>query len=212
MDNFPLLLLVILLIVAFFLVPVALADEEMNPPWDVNCKDLNPYNGFVNDQGVCVPGLVTNETWFVKSPSRFYGLGDSYAPGVMERVCNGRCRNYKDGIALMSCGDIGRTAWLKRPGKKWDGPFLVVDCSHKRHLWMNVVGNGLVVEWGYKTTQRWGQSVVQGILVHLGGKPDDEVWGWYYPYWFEEYALEWIVLDANPKPFYIGIGEIALKP
>lgn len=210
MDKIPLLLIIFLLLIAFLLVPSVLA-EDFNTPWDVDCYDLNPYNGFINDVGVCVPGILTKGAWLTKSPSRFWGTGDTYAPGLMEYVCDGRCNGYKDGVALMSCGDVGRTAWLKRPDKKWDGPFLVVDCSHKRHLWMNV-NVGLVVEWGYKTTERWGQAVVPGIIVHLGSKPNDNSRGWYYRTWWIENAMEWEEIDIYPSALYIGYREIAIAP
>ena len=210
MDKFTLIVFILLLLIAFALVPMALA-EDYSVSWRVDCTDLNPYNGFINDVGVCVPGVLTVDAWMKRSPSRFWGVGDTYAPGMMELVCGGRCRGYKDGVALMSCGDVGRTAWLKRPGYPWSGPYLVVDCSHKRHLWMNV-NAGLVVEWGYKTTERWGTPVVSGIIVHLGDRPNDDSRGWYYRTWWMEYAVEWVVIDMHPPTLYIGYREIALKP
>jgi len=201
---------IILLLIAFVLVPKVLGDDY-NVFWEVNCSDPNPYNGFINDVGVCVPGVLTTDSLYKRSPARFWGLGDSYSPGVMEYVCNGKCRGYKDGIALMSCGDVGRTAWLKRPGHKWDGPFLVVDCSREHHLWMNV-NNGLVVEWGYKTVERWGIPVVQDVIVNLGEKPKDNYRGWYYRTWWMEYAVEWVIIDTKPLAIYTRYREIMLMP
>lgn len=205
MDKFHLSIVILLLLLAYALVPSAIAEEEIDVPWEINCYDRNPYNGFINDVGICIPGVITDEAWYAKSPSRFWGVGDSYAPGVMERVCDyrGGCGGYKGGVAVMSCGDIGRTAWLKRPDQPWDGPFLVVDCSHKRHMFHNV-NIGLVVEWGYKTTERWGQSVVSNVIVHLGGKPNDSDWGWYYRTWWMEYALDWEQIDIRSSSVYIA--------
>lgn len=196
-----------------FVLP-AEADPGVEIPWDVDCYDLNPWNGFIDELGNCVPGIVTDEAWLAQAPSTFWGLGDTYAPGMMEWICekhNG-CKGYLDGIALMTCGDIGKSAWLMRPGFRWSGPYLVVDCSHKRHLWHNV-DSGLVVEWGYKTTERWGTPVVQGIAVHIGSKPvKGEGRGTYFRTWWMEHVAEFEVIDFNPPPYYFGYRGLLLEP
>lgn len=206
-------LLVFALVLTLFVLP-AEADPGVEIPWDVDCYDLNPWNGFIDELGNCVPGIVTDEAWLAQAPSTFWGLGDTYAPGMMEWICekhNG-CKGYLDGIALMTCGDIGKSAWLMRPGFRWSGPYLVVDCSHKRHLWHNV-DSGLVVEWGYKTTERWGTPVVQGIAVHIGSKPvKGEGRGIYFRNWWMEHVAEFEVIDFNPPPYYFGYRGLLLEP
>lgn len=63
-----------------------------------------------------------------------------YRPGLMAEVIDTRGLDlgfHKDGVALMSCGDKGRTVWLEVNGKIV-GPLLVVDCSQRDHFEMNV--------------------------------------------------------------------------
>jgi hypothetical protein len=67
--------------------------------------------------------------------------------------------NVWGGVALMNCGDIGTHVWIKRgPQYEFEGPYLVVDCSKREHLYWNVVENGLAVEVDWNTSRRWGMS------------------------------------------------------
>lgn len=124
----------------------------------------------------------------------------SYAAGVMEaqlrhrKIPEGR---YKDGVALMSCAYIYETVWLRRPGFGWDGPFVVVDCSQKNHMYYHYVGMGLVVEVGYKTVERWGAAVLQRVDVHIGPGPPGGWAGVYLPQWWLHNKLEW---EGSPRP------------
>jgi hypothetical protein len=111
----------------------------------------------------------------------------------MEWMCsqNGGCEGFKDGVTIMSCGDIGRTAWIKvDDSHSWYGPLKVVDCSQPFHAYVNIAVYGLAVEWGHKTTLALGVATSSAARVHLGGKPSDDDWGWYYRTWWIEYALE----------------------
>jgi len=63
-----------------------------------------------------------------------------YPPNLMAEVAETRgldLSSYKDGIALMSCGDRYRTVWLE-VNKKIIGPLLVADCSQRGHFEMNL--------------------------------------------------------------------------
>src|SRR3972149_258079 len=62
------------------------AREKFGPPWQVDCEDDKPENGYrlpAWARGFCVPGLITYEAWWYDSPNDFYGLMSSHAPGHM---------------------------------------------------------------------------------------------------------------------------------
>ena len=178
------------------------AVDQYGPPWDVDCDNEDIYDGYKQGawaRDFCVPGIITQDAYWHTHPPTFYGLMSSYGPGVMEAQLRHRKIDegkYKDGIALMSCAYIGHTAWLRRPGFGWDGPFVVVDCSQKNHMYYHYVGMGLVVEVGYKTTERWGAKVLQRVDVHIGPSPGGS--GIYLPYWWVENKLEWEGAAAPP--------------
>ena len=162
-------------------------------PWEVNCEDELLENGYMN-QGYCIPGLITREAWLKPSPPIISGALSSYDRGVMESVAGYRemsLSGFKDGVALMSCADIGKVAWIQRPGHNWDGPFLVVDCSAREDMYVNTVIKGLVGEIGYKTAQEWGSRSWGYVRVSVGRRGGD--FGWYYADWWMEnaFALVW---------------------
>lgn len=177
------------------------ARERYGPPWTVDCSNEAIEDGYIAGAWAldfCVPGLITRDAYWYSSPNDFYGLMSSYAPGVMEAQVKHRgLPEGTRGIALMGCSEIGEKVWLRPPGGKWEGPFIVVDCSQKNHLYYHMVGMGLAVEVGFKQTERWGARVLQRVDVHIGaGKPG----GWsgvYLPYWWVEWALQW---EGVPTP------------
>jgi hypothetical protein len=67
---------------------------------------------------------------------------------------------FIDGIALMSPADIGKTAWLRRPGHRWEGPFLVVDCAAQTDMYSVVYYNREVVEVGFQTALHWEMATL----------------------------------------------------
>lgn len=80
----------------------------------------------------------------------------------MEQVAENRglsMNGYSGGIATMFCGNIGRTAYI-RPFAEghWRGPYLVVDCSARQHLFYNIVINQIAFEVDWNTAQRWGMT------------------------------------------------------
>lgn len=131
-----------------------------------NMYDRNPLTGFIDDWGYCVPGLVTNETWFTRSPQYVYGSAVWYAPGMMEATARWRSPEmyklayrsgqYKGGVAVPSPANIGDTVWIRRAGGDWDGPYLVVDCSRRADMFSQIMYNQQVVEVDFNTAVAWG--------------------------------------------------------
>jgi len=122
------------------------------------CEDDNPYNGYLYHD-TCIPGVVTDEFWLSPNPKHFVGVSSYYAKGIMEQVVENRglsMNGYHGAVALMMCGDIGKSVWIKRStAATFQGPYLVADCSGKNHLYFNVM-TGIVVEVDYHTAVRWG--------------------------------------------------------
>lgn len=175
------------------------------PPWKVDCEDGDPSNGYrLPDwaRGFCVPGLITYDAWWFDSPADFYGLMSSYAENVMEWQMEAKGYGYHayvDGVALMSCGDIGKTVWLRPYGAMvWTGPFVAVDCSQKNHMYYHVVGMGLAVEVGFKTTELWGAKVLPRVDVHIGSSPPTNWNGVYFPDWWVKHRLQWQIPTRVP--------------
>ena len=181
--------------------PRAEGDEwvlDMKPvPHEINCDDAYNYNGYYLGEwasNFCVPGLITPGSQSYTAPEQFYGLMSSYAEGVMERMCeiNGPCPQGHKGIAIASCGMIGKTAWLRIPGwSNWRGPYLIVDCSQREHSYYHHVQLGLAVEVGYQTTQDWGFIAANRIDVHIGNSAPASWNGSHIGWWWATYVLEW---------------------
>ena len=119
------------------------AVEDYGPPWTVNCENENLNDGYKQGawaRDFCVPGYVARESQWFDSPPDFYGVMSSYAPGVMEaQVAHRKLPEGTRGVALMSCGDIGKTVWLRPMGQSWQGPFVAVDCSQRGHFYYHVI-------------------------------------------------------------------------
>ncbi len=146
--------------------PTRTATPTLDP-----CEDDDPYNGWLY-HGHCIPGVVSKEFWLSSNPGDFVGMATFYAEGVMERVARNRGlsfkgHGFKGGVALMNCGDIGDYVWIKRGTQyEFEGPFLVVDCSSREHLYFNVVINGIAVEVDWETSRRWGMNGgIEGVHV-----------------------------------------------
>lgn len=181
------------------------ARDRLDLAWEVDCYDELWYNGFQMADwagNFCVPGVIYKHASFYDSPTDYYGLMSSYAEWVMEAQFNYRGvdrSDYLDGVATMSCADIGKVLWLRLPGISdgWEGPFLSVDCSQRTHLYYHLVGMGIAVEVGYRTAQRWGGPVAQHIEVHMGdAPPESDTWeGVYLPDWWIENIVEFNPLE-----------------
>lgn len=158
------------------------------------CSEPTSYNGDLSKlvNGYCdhaerwVDGLITQRTYTEPAPQHTVGSVVWYAEGVMEATAGMMgvdLSNYVDGISLMSCTDFGAVVWLKRPGHGWEGPFIVVDCAKREHMFSAIYYVGEVAELGYKTAHAWGlvdtidgervvyQWVVTDVEVYKGDKP-----------------------------------------
>lgn len=173
------------------------AVADYGPPWEVDCDDDIDENGYRHGEwarGFCVPGYVTRSSQFYESPARHWGLMTSYSPGVMENQVRyrGYDPNEVEGIALLSCNHIHDEVWLRIPGVTdgWEGPFVVVDCAGRNHIYYHQVGLGLVVEVSGKQAVEWGVLVAPYIEVSIGSKPG--AWsGVRLATWWLENVLEW---------------------
>jgi hypothetical protein len=156
------------LLAALIAVALWLSDAEAGdscPPlsdeWDYPaCDDGNPIDGYWWWGEVFVPGLIRNESQFLRLPPVMEGTAVWYSAEVMEATAEVRglsLDGYVDGVAAMSCADIGISYWIDR-GEGWEGPFLVVDCPQLDDVWAVIVNRREVVEVGWTTFERWGQG------------------------------------------------------
>ncbi|KKL87181.1 hypothetical protein LCGC14_1937260 [marine sediment metagenome] len=223
MNNsylFIALLLCLALLLTFFFPPIpALAADDhcwIEYAWP-DCNDSNLFNGYWwRDEGF-VPGMITRQTHFISAPPLTMGVAVYYAEGLMEATARYRgldLSGYVDGVAMMSCADIGQTVWISRYRSRyvdalpasngsiplfWEGPFLVVDCAEWDDHYPISVFRNEVVEVGFETAKRWGMmqpgtwnewTLHVRVLKSRYRPPDDfnyqsSIW---YPYWFEEVA------------------------
>ena len=124
----------------------------------MDCENESELDGYWFHTN-CIPGIVTKDFWLSPSPSHYVGYASGYSEGMMETVAANRGLSLNGtwgGVATMFCGDIGRTVYLRpRPEGRWQGPYLVVDCSAREHLYFNVVLNKFAVEVDFQTWTRW---------------------------------------------------------
>jgi hypothetical protein len=170
-------------------VDVNWALENYGPPWVLNCEDGERWNGFTY-LNICVPGIITKESQFFESPRAHYGMMTSYAAGVMEaQVAYRGWDPSVEGVALMSCAEIGKTVYLNVEGQeKWWGPFRVADCSGHNHLYYHMVEMGLAVEVSYKMAKEMGALRFPRVNVCIECQDPNGVNLAHY--WLEN-VLEW---------------------
>jgi hypothetical protein len=112
--------------------------------------------------GAWIPGLITQESRFAPIPQVVEGGALFYGPGIMEATVEYYKLDWTpdivDGVSLLTCAEIGHKVWLQRPGKDWEGPFLVADCSQRDDLYAHVFYRHEVVEVGFETAKRWGMA------------------------------------------------------
>lgn len=177
-------------------------DEE--PPIR-RCKpdDKDDYTGhwWKHDPLVCIPGVVTVQTWYIPAPPYSFGAAVWYAPYIMEATAQYRglsLDGFLDGVSLMAPSDIGRTVWLRRPGHDWEGPFLVVDTAARGDIWPVINSRKEIVEVGFQTAARWG--MVTAAQNHKGI--------YQRPYSVEEWRLAKVeVLKMDEIPPWISSHE-----
>lgn len=139
--------------------------------WELDCEDENPYNGFVFID-YCVPGVISREAWLMDYPAHTIGVATFYAPGVMDKVLVNRgmsLKGYVDGIVTMTCGNIGDSAYVRRPGRGWEGPYLIVDCGGPHGIWA-FTQYKLHIEVDYDRWLAWENDTGhQNIELCIGG-------------------------------------------
>lgn len=126
------------------------------------------YNGWhYGLNGKWIPGMPTHASQFLVAPEVFIGDVWPYSYGVMEGTAKERglsLDNVVDGVALMTCADIGSLVWLQRQGHDWEGPFKVVDCAQRNDLYNVIVHRNEAVEVGFKTAVKWGMATERKML------------------------------------------------
>lgn len=154
-------------------------------PWTVDCGDEPKENGYLFD-AYCVPGMVTYETARFAQPRYFSGAMSSYAEGVMEKVVANRgmgLSGYRGAAALMGCGDIGKSVYVRPPGGDWYGPLLVADCSGRSGLYVYILVKRLAVEVDYETAKELGGLTLPWVDVRIegnyGGVPGMQLATWF---------------------------------
>ena len=146
-------------ILAVVIVAPAFADEC--PPRSCGPAQVWHLSEYKDVIGRNVPGLVSNESWFIEQPVYSFGLAVFYAPGLMRATADWygySLKGFIDGVALMSPADLGKTVWMRRPGFEWEGPYLVVDCAAQTDMYSVIFYNREVIEVGFQTALEWGMA------------------------------------------------------
>ena len=119
--------------------------------------------------------MVSWENWYRSTTYIVVGNLSSYDPGVMEGVARVRgmsLEGYKGGMSSISCGDLGKNAWINLPGSdEWIGPFLVIDCSGRNHMFVTALVHNIVGEVSYEVALEIldGALTRPGVAVSYGG-------------------------------------------
>ena len=225
MNNsylFIALLLCLALLLTFFFPPIpALADDHcwVEYAWD-DCNDGNLFNGYWWRSEGFVPGMITRETHFLSAPPLTVGYATYYAKGLMEATAKYiglDLSGYIDGVAMMSCADIGQTVWIKSYHdlfEGWEGPFLVVDCAEWDDHYAISVFRKEVVEVGFETAQRWGlidQWTTPVYVLKSRWKPPQDFISYSVVYhrWFKETARYYSArrVELPSRYIYDGLGQ-----
>lgn len=113
---------------------------------------------------------------------------------------------YKGAVALMGCGDIGRTAYITIPGRQPDGPYLVADCSGRKGMYYNIVYGGLAVEVDYDSWVRLGSVNYSSVMVTVKrvtppyGVAGESLSGWYLREGLSFEWYPWMTAAATTTP------------
>lgn len=147
-------------------IPVSASEDIycFNESDDLICNDNNVYNGYFWF-GYWVDGLPNQATQIAERPPLVIGRAVFYAPWLMEATAEYRglsLDGYLGGVSVISCGEIGNSVWLKRPGYLWEGPYLVADCSRRNDMEGQVRFANLNVEVDFDTAVRWNMAIYGG--------------------------------------------------
>ncbi len=176
--------------------PVKYCELESNFP---ACADNNIYNGYWWN-GFWVPGLPTQGSQMLTNPPLAIGKAVFYGPNSMEATAKYRgfkLKGYVDGVSLLTCGDIGKSVWIKRPGNNWEGPFLVVDCAKRGDLYGIINYRNEVVEVGFKTALKWK-------MVYYS---DTEKWIYKEVKW----NIDNVLVSKYPPPMIGKLNKVNMK-
>jgi len=127
--------------------------------------DSNRYNGYYNEFGNWIPGVVKAESQFLVMPDLV--MGDAWGYGVGRGIHSFDMRGTIDGIIVPFCSEIGNYVWVKREGYEWEGAFRVVDCAARYDIYNVIVHRQEVVEVKQATAIAWNMWVNYG-----------DYWGW----------------------------------
>ena len=152
----------------------------------------NIVDGYCNQFGQFVPGMITNSTWMMPQPTYTYGKMVFYGPFAMEATREYRGFDYEEegcigGVSLFSPYNIGDKAWVRVRGE-WYGPFCVIDSARRGDMYTCVVYREEVVEVDFWFAKKMGM-----VSDHIGGKY--EVYDWYLP-------VE-VLININPEAYFM---------
>lgn len=124
--------------------------------------------GYCDQYGYYYPSLITNASARRSLPDLAFGHVTWVNPHIMEATAESnhiRLEGYLDGIALMSCSDIGETVYLKRPDQDWEGPYVVADCANPKHMFAAICYKSEIAELGFETAVRWGLATYENETI-----------------------------------------------
>ena len=130
------------------------------------------YNGYNWTDGY-TPGLPDYSSQFLDYPELSQGKAVFYGPYAMNGTARYRGMSldgYYGGVALLTCGDLGKSVWIKRPDHNFEGPFLVVDCARRNDLYGITVHREEVVEVDFNTALKWGMVTYDKATYNWGVK------------------------------------------
>lgn len=148
-------IMLILIVIMMSATPVMACSQSDN-------RGKQPHEGYCDNFGYFVPGMITNDTWMTPQPIYSKGRMTFYGPQVMRATAEYRGISYDengciDGVALMSPIDIGKKVWIKID-EEWLGPFCSVDCARRGDMYSIVVYRQEVVEVSFEVTQMLGMA------------------------------------------------------
>lgn len=177
--------------------------NEFGIDWAIDCENDDLRDGYWFHT-TCLPGIVSEDFWLSRSPNHYVGAASYYQEGLMEKVAANRGLSLNGtwgGVATMFCGDIGRKVYLRpRPEGHWQGPYLVVDCSAREHLYYNIIVNQIGLEVDYNTWQRWrNDGPLPGVHLCFSQATSDCGAAYSLYTWFQR-NVEWGRPDPEGMP------------
>lgn len=175
--------------------------NEFGINWAIDCENDDLRDGYWFHT-LCLPGIVAEDFWLSRSPNHYVGAASFYSEGLMEKVAENRGLSLNGvwgGVATMFCGDVGRKVYLNPfPEGHWQGPYQVVDCSAREHLYYNVIVNQIALEVDYNTWQRWrADGPLSGVHVCFDRSNCGAAYSLYT--WFQR-NVEWERPDPENTP------------